>query len=62
MRKPVSPTRSEPETILPHDHDRETRQPYAKEVEDYQLGVVTPPEEQGGEAINPRTRKERRET
>ena len=27
----------------PHDHDREGRQPYAKEVEDYKHGVAAPP-------------------
>jgi hypothetical protein len=48
MRKPISPAPLQPEEILPHEHDREARQPYAKEVEDYQAGVVTPPEEQAG--------------
>ena len=57
MRKPSSPPRSDPETILLHDHDREGRQPYAKEVEDYKDGVVVRPEEQGGQRINsPRER------
>ena len=54
MRKPNSPARSEPETILPHDHEREARQPYAKEVEDYVIGVATPPEEQGGQGASAR--------
>ena len=53
MRKPISPAPSQPEEILPHDHDREARQPYAKEVEDYQAGVVTPPEEQAGRDRGP---------
>ncbi len=51
MRQPVSPTlpRSDAETILPHDRDREGRQPYAKELEDYKHGVVRAPEEQAGQ-------------
>jgi hypothetical protein len=53
IRKPNSSPRSDPETILPHDHDREGRQPYAKEVEDYKHGVVTPPKEQDGDGNNP---------
>jgi hypothetical protein len=33
---------------LPHNHDRDEQQPYAKEHEDYAQGVVKPPEEQVG--------------
>jgi hypothetical protein len=40
------PPDSEPQPTLPHDNDRESGQPYAKEVEDYGRGVATPPEEQ----------------
>ena len=55
MPKPTSPPRSQPS--LPHDQDREGRQPYAREVEDYKHGVATPPEEQGGREANPRTKR-----
>jgi hypothetical protein len=58
---PVSPPRSESETILPHDHDREGRQPYAKELEDYKHGVVRSPKEQAGQEKNPKRTKERNE-
>ena len=53
MAKRTPPPGSEPQPSLPHDHDREGRQPYAKEVEDYKRGVATPPEEQGGREANP---------
>ena len=46
-----------PQPSLPHDHDREGGQPYAKEVEDYKEGVATPPEEQGGREANPKATK-----
>ena len=36
----------DPASSLPHDDDREGRQPYAKEVEDYKHGVIAPPDEQ----------------
>jgi hypothetical protein len=39
---------SEPQPSLPHERDREGGLPYAKEVEDYKKGVVSPPEDQGG--------------
>lgn len=58
---PILPPRSEPETILSHDHDREGGQPYAKELEDYTHGVVRPPEVQAGQEANPERRKERNE-
>jgi hypothetical protein len=59
MPKPTSPPRSRPQPSLPHDQDREGRQPYATEVEDYKHGVATPPEEQGGREANPRTTRAR---
>jgi hypothetical protein len=57
MPKPASPPHPQPS--LPHDRDREGGQPYAKEVDDYKHGVVTPPEEQGGRETNPRTTRAR---
>jgi hypothetical protein len=59
MPKPTSPPRSRPQPSAPHNHDREGRQPYATEVEDYQQGVATPPGEQGGRQADPRTTKPR---
>jgi hypothetical protein len=59
MAKPTPVPRSRPQPNLPHDHDREGRQPYAKEVEDYKDGVAIPPEEQGAREANPRTTKAR---
>ncbi|HEY1780600.1 MAG TPA: hypothetical protein VGG79_09250 [Roseiarcus sp.] len=47
--------RSAREPILPHDRDREERQPYAKEIEDYEHGVAAPPEEQVGQEPDRRT-------
>jgi hypothetical protein len=47
--------RSDRRSCLPHDQDREERQPYAREVEDYKHGVAAPPEEQVGREPN-RTR------
>jgi len=43
-REAVAPPDQAPS--LPHDDDREGRQPYAKEVEDYKHGVIVPPDEQ----------------
>jgi hypothetical protein len=57
MAKRTPPPGSEPQPSLPHDRDREDRQPYAKEVEDYKQGVVKPPEEQGGREAHRRTTK-----
>ena len=57
MAKRTPPPGSEPQPSLPHDHDREDRQPYAKEVEDYKHGVANPPEEQAGREANRRTTK-----
>jgi hypothetical protein len=34
-----------PKGPLPHDDDRGSNQPYAKETEDYQGGVAAPPKE-----------------
>ena len=59
MVKRTPPPDSEPQPSLPHDDDREDRQPYAKEVEDYNRGVVNPPEDQSGRAANRRTPKAR---
>ncbi len=55
MAKRTPRSDSEPQPSLPHDHDRENRQPYAKETEDYGRGVATPPEEQTGRRSNPKT-------
>ncbi len=44
--------RSEDSRSLPHDRDREERQPYARELEDYRQGVVAPPDEQVGQEPN----------
>ena len=52
--KRTPPPGAEPQPGLPHDHDREGGQPYAKEVEDYQGGVASPPEEQRGPDANSR--------
>jgi hypothetical protein len=46
MAKRTPPPASKAQPSLPHDHDREGGQPYAKEVEDYKHGVASPPEEQ----------------
>lgn len=54
--------RSDPALSLPHDHDREGRQPYAKEIEDYGRGVTAPPEQQVGREPNRRTGRERTKT
>jgi hypothetical protein len=45
---------------LPHDDDREGRQPYAKEIEDYKHGVATPPDERVKQE-NHETHRETRE-
>jgi len=42
------------ESSLPHDRDREERQPYAREVEDYKHGVAAPPVEQVGREPSPK--------
>jgi hypothetical protein len=42
---------------LPHDREREGGQPYAKEVEDYESGVASPPTEQVGPGVDHRTKK-----
>jgi hypothetical protein len=51
--------RSEDPPSLPHDRDREERQPYARELEDYKHGVIAPPEEQVGQEPDRRTPRER---
>jgi hypothetical protein len=55
MAKRTPPPSSEPQPRLPHDHDREDRQPYAREVEDYKHNVANAPEEQGRREANRRT-------
>jgi hypothetical protein len=55
--KRTPPPDSEPQPSLPHDHDREGGQPYAKEVEDYDSGVASPPKEQVGREADHRTKK-----
>jgi hypothetical protein len=47
--KRESQPRPNPQEGQPHDSDREERQPYAKELDDYAHGVANPPEEQGQE-------------
>jgi hypothetical protein len=48
MAKRGPQTRPNAQQGQPHDPDREKRQPYAKELEDYAQGVVIPPEAQVG--------------
>jgi hypothetical protein len=55
MAKRTPPPGSEPQPSLPHDHDREDRQPYAKEVDDYKHSVANRPKEQGGREAHHRT-------
>jgi hypothetical protein len=57
MAKRTPPPGFEPQPSLPHDHDREGGQPYAKEVEDYDHGVALPPEEQVARDADRSTRK-----
>ena len=59
MPQPTSSPRSRPQPSVPHNHDREGRQPYPTEVEDYQQGEATPPGEQGRPEANPRTTRAR---
>lgn len=47
--------RSEDPPSLPHDRDREERQPYARELEDYKHGVIAPPGEQVGQESRRKT-------
>jgi hypothetical protein len=57
MAKRTRPPGSEPQPSLPHENDREARQPYAREVEDYKHSVANPPEDGGGREANRRTTK-----
>jgi hypothetical protein len=57
MAKRTPPPGSEPQPSLPHENDREDRQPYAREVEDYKHSVAKPPKEEGGREANRRTTK-----
>jgi hypothetical protein len=57
MAKRTPPSGAERQPSLPHDHDREDQQPYAKEVEDYKGSVAHPPEEQSGRGADRRTTK-----
>jgi hypothetical protein len=52
--KRAPPPNGHPEPGLPHDHDREGGQPYAKEAEDYGQGVIKPPAEQTGQGAKPK--------
>ena len=62
MAKRASPPPSaQPEQSLQHDYDRESGQPYAKEVVDYGQGVTTPPKQQRGWETHVRTTKGRAE-
>jgi hypothetical protein len=56
MAKRTPPPGSEPSPSLPHDHNREGGQPYAKEVDDYKGGVASPPMEQRGREASPSAR------
>jgi len=55
MRKPTPTPRFD---AAPHGYDREGRQAYAKELEDYAHGVAVPPEEQIGQGPNRRSTRE----
>jgi hypothetical protein len=57
MPKLPAPPRPRPQQNLPRDDDREGRQPYATEVEDYKQGVARPPDEQNKGEANPGTTK-----
>jgi hypothetical protein len=46
MRKHKSQPQPNTEREQPHDSDRDERQPYAKELDDYAHGVANPPEQQ----------------
>ena len=59
MSKPTSPPRFRPQPSLRQDHEREGRQPYATEVEDYKQGAATLPIEQPGREANSRTTRAR---
>jgi hypothetical protein len=59
MPKPTSPARSRPQPGQRQDHDREGRQPYATEVEDYKQGAATLPVEQPGREANSRITRAR---
>ena len=59
MRKPDPSRRPESQPGLPHEQDRDARQPYAKELEDYRHGVAAPPEEQVGPETHRDTKRER---
>jgi hypothetical protein len=59
MSKPTSPPHTRPQPSLRQDHDREGRQPYATEVEDYKQGAATPPVVQPGREANSRTTRAR---
>jgi hypothetical protein len=48
MREHESQSRPKTQQAQPHDSDRDERQPYAKELDDYAHGVANPPEEQIG--------------
>jgi hypothetical protein len=57
MAKRTPPPRSQPQPSLPHDSDRESGQPYAKEVDDYKQGVAAPPKEQGEQKTDRPTKR-----
>jgi hypothetical protein len=57
MAKRTPPPGSESPQSLPHDDDREGGQPYAKEVDDYNGGVASPPDEQRRREADPRATK-----
>ena len=58
LRRKVA-ERSENSPSLPHESDREERQPYARELEDCKHGVIVPPQEQVGQEPNRRTPRKR---
>jgi hypothetical protein len=55
VRQPANKDATKPQ---PHEPDRDKRQPYGKEDEDYSgAGVVRPPEEKVGKRDEPNPRK-----
>jgi hypothetical protein len=54
MTRLRQPPNKKAETPQPHEPDRDQRQPYGKENEDYSgAGVIRPPEEQVGKRDKP---------
>jgi hypothetical protein len=62
MVQRTPPPAVKPPSTLPHDHNRESSQPYAREVEDYGRGVSKPPKEQTAREVRPRSKGDRAKT